>query len=72
MSGLANFLMTLIFVPLLFGLSICLAWIPMIAWNHSLVEMFPQLPHITYWQAFWLTILCGYVFHRPTVDIKKD
>lgn len=63
----ANILIFFIYVPLLFLISICFAWVPMIAWNHSLHQIWPSIPAITFWQAFWLCILTGYVINKPTV-----
>lgn len=71
MTAFYSFLLTLFFVPIIFLLGLLLAWIPMLAWNNSLHQIFPSIPAITYWQAFWLTILVGWVAHRPSAEIKK-
>ena len=31
------------------------------AWNHSVTSIF-HLASLTFWQAFWLNILCGFLF----------
>lgn len=54
-----------LWVPLMFIVGLALAWVPMLGWNNSFGEMFPQLPKMTYWQAFWFTQFAGYIFIRP-------
>lgn len=63
-----GFFIFLLATPLL---ALAFSWLPMIAWNNSLHLIFPSIPAITYWQAFWLTVLSGWVVHRPSVEVKK-
>ena len=46
----------LVIIPICFAF----AWIPMLAWNNSVAQMFEVLPEITYIQAFWLSALLSY------------
>lgn len=72
MSGVYEFFLTLIMIPLIFLLSLALAWIPMLAWNGSLHQMWPNIfPVIGYWQAFWLSVLIGWCVNRPRAEFKK-
>lgn len=44
-----------------FGLGAVFAWVPMLAWNLGIVEIFPTLPTIDYWTAFWLSVGLAYI-----------
>lgn len=63
-------LVTFLWLIILPMLGLALAWIPMLGWNHSVAEMFPMLPKMTYWQAFWFVQFSGWVIHRPSVSTK--
>jgi len=30
-------------------------------WNYALVAVFPSVPHVSFWQAFGLMILCNII-----------
>lgn len=54
-------------VPVMIVLGIALAWVPMLAWNHGIHSIFPSLPEIGYWQAFWLELGLNYLLVKPIV-----
>ena len=70
-DDVSNILVTVITVPVLFLLALSFAWIPMLGWNRGLHSVFPNIPHISYWQAFWLSVLSGWIIHRPTIYSNK-
>lgn len=67
-NGLLNVLMIPFWCVLLFIMSMAFAWVPMLGWNLGVVSVFPQLPKVGFWQAFWCCIFFGWVIHRPTVQ----
>ena len=60
-----------VYIPLCFLFSFMVAWVPMLGWNNGLRSLFPQLPHVGYWQAFWITMLSSWVIHRPEYRAKE-
>ena len=60
----------IILVPVCFLIGIAFAWVPMLAWNHGLHVIFPNLPLIGYWTAFWISVGLSYL--KTTVVPIKD
>lgn len=47
------------------------AWVPMLGWNYGLHVVYPNLfPVITYWQAFWMSLVLGTLIKSPTITYK--
>jgi hypothetical protein len=57
---------------LLVGVILCFlfAFVTQIAWDHSFGQIF-NLPHMTYWQAFWLNFLGSIVVKNNTSTSTK-
>lgn len=66
-----NITLIIIYIPLMFICCLAVAWIPMLAWNHGIHSIFPQVPSINYWQAFWLSNLSSWIIHRPEYKAKE-
>lgn len=68
-----NLVMFPVFFIVMLVMGLCFAWVPMLGWNLGLHSVYPEVfPKITYWQAFWIAVLLGWVTNRPVVKAVKN
>ena len=72
MKELLNFLMNILVLPFMFVEAFLTGWLLWLAWNNGLVEVFNNVPPVTYWQSYWLSLLAGLFFRRQIMFLDKD